>query len=52
MAENFFPKKEDTKVRVEFSGTMGNPPKKPAAGTTNCPKVEQLFGNESKKGKK
>jgi hypothetical protein len=52
MAENFFPKKEDTKVRVEFSGLMGNPPKKPACGITDCPKPTQLFGNESKKGKK
>lgn len=51
MAENFFPKKEDTKVRVEFNGSMGNPPKKPASGITDCPKPVQMFGNE-KGGKK
>jgi hypothetical protein len=53
MAENFFPKKEDTKVRQEFSGSKGDSGmKKPGGkGPTMVPGPTQLFGNEKSKKK-
>jgi hypothetical protein len=48
--KDFFPKKEDAKVRQEFEGSAGNSGMKNPGGKgpTCCPGPVQMFGNDGK----